>query len=184
MRQPRCKMRIGVALRREQTDTGPGFSRSLVRATGFYPALEGPEGGGSPPSLRASAKQSIARATVTMDCFVASAFARRRASADKSAPRNDELRHNFAISRRNSPEVCWKSPYPLDQRAQGKPDARCTRGLVCKSVQKTAHEHTGPAEAIRLSLRNGFNAYFRALPGDRACLTPSPANMAVRARLG
>jgi hypothetical protein len=24
-----------------------------------------------------------------MDCFVASAFARRRASADKSAPRND-----------------------------------------------------------------------------------------------
>ena len=39
---------------------------------------------------------------------------------------------------------------------------------------KNAHEHTGPAEAIRLSLRNGFNAYFRALPGDRACLTPSP----------
>jgi hypothetical protein len=25
-----------------------------------------------------------------MDCFVASAFARRRASADKSAPRNDD----------------------------------------------------------------------------------------------
>jgi hypothetical protein len=29
------------------------------------------------------------------------------------------------------------------KRAQGKPDARCTRGLVCKIVQKHAHEHTG-----------------------------------------
>jgi hypothetical protein len=36
---------------------------------------------------------------------------------------------------------------------------------LCK---KHAHEHTGPAEAIRLSLRSGFNAYFRALPGDQA----------------
>src|ERR1700694_4112829 len=42
------------------------------------------------------------------------------------------------------------------KRAQGKPGARCTRGLVCKSAQKNAHEHTGPAEAIRLSLRGGL----------------------------
>src|SRR5882724_4663433 len=27
------------------------------------------------------------------------------------------------------------------------PGARCTRGLVCKNVQKGAHEHTGSAEA-------------------------------------
>jgi hypothetical protein len=33
------------------------------------------------------------------------------------------------------------------ERAQGMPGARCTRGLVCKSVQKGAHEHTGSAEA-------------------------------------
>jgi hypothetical protein len=39
------------------------------------------------------------------------------------------------------------------------PDARCTRGLVCKIVRKNAHEHTGSAEAIRHSLRNGFTAY-------------------------
>ena len=40
------------------------------------------------------------------------------------------------------------------------PDARCTRGLVCKVVdKKNAHEHTGSAEAIRHSLRNGFTAY-------------------------
>jgi hypothetical protein len=39
------------------------------------------------------------------------------------------------------------------------PDARCTRGLVCKSVQRNAHEHTGSAEALRHPLRNGFTAY-------------------------
>ena len=40
------------------------------------------------------------------------------------------------------------------------PGARCTRGLVCKVAQKKcAHEHTGSAEAVRHSLRNGFTAY-------------------------
>ena len=39
------------------------------------------------------------------------------------------------------------------------PDARCTRGPVCKKEEKNAHEHTGSAEAIRHSLRNGFTAY-------------------------
>jgi hypothetical protein len=37
-----------------------------------------------------------------MDCFVASAFARRRASADKSAPRNDVERWNARPSARRS----------------------------------------------------------------------------------
>ena len=44
------------------------------------------------------------------------------------------------------------------------PDARCTRGLACKIVQKNAHEHTGSAEAIRHSLRNGFTAYSALSP--------------------
>jgi len=44
------------------------------------------------------------------------------------------------------------------------PDARCTRGLVCK-MEGNAHEHTGSAENIRHSLRNGFNGFLRALPG-------------------
>ena len=34
------------------------------------------------------------------------------------------------------------------------PGARCTRGLVCK-VEKSAHEQTGSAEAVRHSLRKG-----------------------------
>ena len=55
------------------------------------------------------------------------------------------------------------------------PDARCTRGLVCKSVQKNAHEHTGSAEDIRHSLRNGLTAYNALSPEYRAFLPPSPS---------
>jgi hypothetical protein len=44
------------------------------------------------------------------------------------------------------------------------PGARCTRGLVCKLCKRNAHEHTGSAEAIRHSLRNGFNAYIVLSP--------------------
>ena len=47
----------------------------------------------------------------------------------------------------------------LKKREPGMPDARCTRGLVCKIVRRNAHEHTGSAEALRHSLRNGFTAY-------------------------
>src|SRR5207248_11458721 len=42
------------------------------------------------------------------------------------------------------------------KRVQGMPGARCTRDLVCKIAQRSAHEHTGSAEAIRHSLRNGL----------------------------
>jgi hypothetical protein len=38
------------------------------------------------------------------------------------------------------------------------PGARC-RGLVCKIVRRNAHEHTGSAETLRHSPRNGFTAY-------------------------
>jgi hypothetical protein len=47
------------------------------------------------------------------------------------------------------------------ERARGRPGARCTRGLVCNCASKKqhAHEHTGSAETLRPSLRNGFTAY-------------------------
>ena len=48
------------------------------------------------------------------------------------------------------------------------PDARCTRGLVCKLVRKNAHEHTGSAEALRHSLRNGFTAYIELSPATNS----------------
>jgi len=56
------------------------------------------------------------------------------------------------------------------------PDARCIRGLVCKVHKGNAHEHTGSAEAIRHSLRNGFTAYDALSSENRALLSPSPAD--------
>ena len=54
---------------------------------------------------------------------------------------------------------------PKNQRAQGRPGARCTRGLVCNvHSKKNAHEHTGSAETLRPSLRNGFTAYIVLSP--------------------
>jgi hypothetical protein len=44
------------------------------------------------------------------------------------------------------------------------------RGVV-GSTRVSHHGHTG---IIRHSPRNGFNGFLRALPGDRACLPPSP----------
>jgi hypothetical protein len=44
------------------------------------------------------------------------------------------------------------------------PDARCTRDLVRNVHRKCAHKHTGEAENIRHSLRNGFTAYFELSP--------------------
>jgi hypothetical protein len=54
------------------------------------------------------------------------------------------------------------------------PGARCTRGLVCKSAQRSAHEHTGSAEALRHSLRDGFTAYIVLSPVRPGFLPPSP----------
>ena len=56
----------------------------------------------------------------------------------------------------------------IKQRAQGRPGARCTRGLVCMGSRKCAHEHTGSAGASRPSLRNGFTAYNVISPAGRA----------------
>jgi len=61
------------------------------------------------------------------------------------------------------------------QRAQGMPDAWCVRSRAwwVVNTRVSHHGHTGN---IRHSPRNGFNGLFRALPGDRACLSPSPAD--------
>jgi hypothetical protein len=72
---------------------------------------------------------------------------------------NDIFKYSFAIPRRDAPEVLRELSRHKNQRARGMPDARCTRGLACKTGNKSAHEHTGSAEAIRHSLRNGFTAY-------------------------
>jgi hypothetical protein len=109
-------------------------------------------------------------------------------TAEDVAQPRPTLRHGFEFQTANDAWIRLRDPAaqiapgpllgilrPLRMRAQGKPGARCTRGLACKMEKESAHEHTGSAEAIRPSLRNGFNGLLRDLPGDRAFLSPSLA---------
>src|SRR5450756_1692241 len=85
-------------------------------------------------------------------------------------------RHTVACPRRDPPEVLPENSLPSPKRGRRESRMRAAPAVSCaKLCKKHAHEHTGPAEAIRLSLRNGFNGLWRALPGDRAFLPPSPA---------
>jgi hypothetical protein len=96
-------------------------------------------------------------------------------------------KYNSAFSRRHSPEFCKfirpkkkRAQAPLKKRAQGRPGARCTRGLACKGRQKNAHEHTGSAEAVRPSLRNGFTAYIVLSPARPGLLVTVTARIPPR----
>jgi hypothetical protein len=63
------------------------------------------------------------------------------------------------------------------QRAQGMPGARCTRSLAWEMEKPHEQSHYRYAETNRHSPRNGFNGFLRALPGDRALLPPSLADI-------
>src|ERR1700681_4398070 len=55
------------------------------------------------------------------------------------------------------------------------PGAQCTRSLVCEVVVQDAHEYSQRShrKSPGIPARNGFNGFLRALPGDRAFLSPS-----------
>src|SRR6266849_10785135 len=63
------------------------------------------------------------------------------------------------------------------KRAWGMPGAQCTRSLVCNDSGRTHTSNNEYTETPGIPARNGFNGFLRALPGDRACLPPSSANM-------
>ena len=88
-----------------------------------------------------------------------SARARSRADCAKVAAN----RHNLRILATHCARVL-QIHSPQKKRAQGRPGARCTRGPVCKSREENAHEHTGSAEAVRPSLRDGFTVSFVLSP--------------------
>jgi hypothetical protein len=85
------------------------------------------------------------------------------------APRNDGVRVRFecqiaggcdiAFSRHDLSEFCV-SVRPLTEGAGKAGCALHPRSRVPKCASKSAHEHTGSAEAVRLSLRDGVTAYF------------------------
>jgi hypothetical protein len=46
-----------------------------------------------------------------------------------------------------------------------------------RSVVSTRVSHHGSTGSPGIPARDGFNSLFRALPGDRACLPPSPVKL-------
>ena len=90
-----------------------------------------------------------------------------------TSPRSrDGIRPSFANSFAPQKKRAQRDP---QERARGRPGARCTRGLMCNVHQKKcAHEHTGSAETLRPSLRNGFTTYIVLSLVNRSLLPPSP----------
>jgi hypothetical protein len=74
---------------------------------------------------------------------------------------------------------------PLLDRGRGErrmpvaPAASCAL-VVVESTRVT----TSTPESPGVPARNGFNGLLRALPGDRACLPPSPADMSCLSPVG
>src|SRR5258707_9545145 len=63
---------------------------------------------------------------------------------------------------------------PLDHRGSRECRMRAAPAVSCAScTKKCAHEHTGSAEAIRHSLRNGLTAYAVLSPASEFVLSPS-----------
>src|SRR3954454_9957603 len=62
----------------------------------------------------------------------------------------------------------------LENRGRREDRMRAAPAVSCASrTTKCAHEHTGPAENTRPSLRNGFTAYVVVVLVRRALLPPS-----------
>src|SRR5215218_11390819 len=89
--------------------------------------------------------------------------------ADKPATERE-----LAFSRRGAPEVLQIVSPSVVQRAQGMPDARCTRGLVSKRAQKVRPRAYRAAENIRHPLRSGFTAYSVLSPENGSFASVAP----------
>jgi hypothetical protein len=63
---------------------------------------------------------------------------------------------------------------PRKERGSRECRVRAAPAVSCAKVHKrSAHEHTGSAEAIRHSLRDGFTAYAVLSPASEFVLSPS-----------
>ena len=86
-----------------------------------------------------------------------------------------------------SREFCSEFP-PSPIRGRRESRVRAAPAVSCANdAQKNAHEHTGPAEAIRLSLRNGLQLITRSprRPGFLATVIPEkPASQELDASVG
>ena len=167
---------MSVTLREERNLTpGPCGTNSVLRRMGFR------AGAGSPRAWRGPARfcggfadrrrDHPQRLTPGFTCQTASTTSRSRRA----------LRASFAS---NVPPSEPKAQATLKRRGRREDRVRAAPEVSCAKVaNRNAHEHTGSAEAVRPSLRNGFNSLFRALPGEtRACLSPSPVRCEASSR--
>ena len=97
---------------------------------------------------------------------------RREAGTTRRVLRFNDAEHDFAFSRRDAPEVMLKS-FALQKRGRREDRVRAAPAVPRASCRKqNAHEHTGSAETLRPSPRNGFTAYNALSPVSRALLPP------------
>jgi|SRR5579883_30158 len=83
--------------------------------------------------------------------------------------------HGLSFSRHAMPEFCLSfSSRPSRGRRESRVRKRA-HSLACKMEEARKFSHHRYARNIRPSLREWFYGLLRALPGDRALLSPSPA---------
>ena len=107
-----------------------------------------------------------------MDCFVASAFARRRASADKSAPRNDAVTFRFKfqtadVRSHSRGTTCPSHTVTLSLKQEGAGNAGCAlhpRSRV-QSCAKSAHTSIQGSGGDPTFPAQWHYDLYRALPG-------------------
>src|SRR3981189_1386298 len=112
--------------------------------------------------------QSILPRKERMDCFAALAMTK-----------NPDVR---SPSRREAPEALLDLP-----PKEGVGNAGCPlhpRPRVHLVVVERTRVTTSTPESPDVPARNGFNGFLRALPGDRAVLPPSPADMSCLSPVG
>jgi hypothetical protein len=126
--------------------------------------------------IASEAKQSISPSKERMDCFVAEpvigrAFARPVGSSQRRLDTPPLSRDAMR------PSYCKKSLTPNKGRGECRvPDAPAA-ARVESNTRVSHHGYTG---SPGIPARNGFNGFLRALPGDRALLSPSPGGVTPR----
>jgi hypothetical protein len=90
---------------------------------------------------------------------------------------NNQFQMRIRILAARCARVLLSTFRPLQSEGAGNAGRRCARSRAC-SVVNTRVSHHGHTGITRHSPRNGFNGFLRALPGDRAFLSPSSGGVA------
>ncbi|MEH2531252.1 hypothetical protein V1274_002261 [Bradyrhizobium sp. AZCC 1614] len=86
--------------------------------------------------------------------------------------------YDFATSRHHLPEVCSENFPPSSNQGRREDRVLAAPEVSCAVAHKgNAHEHTGTAETLRPSLRNGFTAYFVLFPENGFLASVAPEKL-------